>query len=546
MTKQRILAIFIIFGLLVLGLGVWYFQRNIFTKGALKLEILAPDEVELGEEFEYSVKYKNNGNFTIEEPRLIFEYPEESIVEEGKSLRQEMDLEDIYPGEEKSVPFKAILLGKKDETRKAQATLTYRVKNIKARFESNTSRTTLIKFVPLTFGFDFPSKIEAGRNIKIMLNYQSNVAFPVSNVRIEIDYPQGFEFLKGKPKGLAENEWEIGILNKGDSGRIEIEGKLSGDFFSQKVFRARLVSWQEDKKIALEEIAKGVELVQPSIYISWQVNGSPQYTANLGDYLHYEITFKNIGDVGFENLFLTAKLEGGMINSDTIQPGSGKFQKEIDSLIWDQAMVPQLRLLPPLEEGKVEFWVKVKNEIPSFSRNPLIRARIDLNQIKEEITTKINSRLVILQQGFFSQGPFKNIGPIPPQVGNSTSYTISWQAKSLYNDAKNVKVKAILPSNVRLTGEIDPKDTKLSFDPISRELVWDIGELFAGEEGRKINFQIALTPDLSQREKAAELITQVKIIAEDAWTEATIEKEDSIVDTTLPYDPTVIGQGIVQ
>jgi len=545
--RRKIIIIFIILTIVLLGLAAWYYQRNIIGRDDLRLEILAPTEVELGQEFEYLVKYKNIGNFTLEEPRLTFQYAEGSAIEEEKSLRQEIELEDIYPGEEKTTSFKARLLGKENEAKKAQVTLSYKVKNLNTRFESKTSHTALIKFAPLTFEFDFPSKLEAGKDIKLRLNYFSSVDFPLSNLRVEVDYPSGFEFQDSKPKGLAENEWDIGLLNKAQGGRIEIQGKLEGEPFSQKVFQARLISWQKDQAIVLKEVAKGVELIQPLVYISWQVNGSPQYTADVDDYLHYEISFKNIGDNALENLFLRVKLEGNTLNFDSLQPGSGKFQEDTGVIFWDQTMLPQLRLLPSLEEGKVEFWVRVKKKFSSSTRNPSIRAIINLNQIEEEITTKINSKLVIAQKGFFRQGPFENKGPIPPKAGSTTTYAISWQAKSLYNDAKNVKVKALLPPTVKLTGEIAPKETELSFDPGSREIIWDIGDLPAGEDGQEINFQISFKPTSAQQGKVADLVTDAKIIADDIWTELTIEKFDSVIDTTLPDDPTISQEdGIVE
>lgn len=547
MLRRKFFIIFIILTILLLAIAVWYYQRNIVNRGVLRLEILAPNEVEIGEEFEYLVKYKNNGNFTFEEPRLIFEYPEGAVVEEGKSLRQEIELEDIYPGEEKATTFKARLFGKEDEAKKAKATLSYHLPNLKNPFESSTSHTVLIKFAPLTFEFDFPSKLEAGRDVKLRLNYFSNVEFPLSNLRIQIDYPPGFEFIDSKPKGLAPNEWEIPLLNKAQGGRIEVQGKLAGEVFSQKVFRARLISWQEEKAIVLKEIVRGLELTRPSIYISWQVNGSPQYIANPGDYLHYEISFKNIGDTAFENLFLVVNLEGEILDLDNVQSGFGKFQKEIGSIIWDQAMFPPLSLLPPMEEGKVEFWLPVKNKFSSFLRNPSIKASINIGQVREDIITKVNTGLIVSQKGFFNQGPFKNTGNIPPKVDFLTTYTIFWQAKSLYNDAKDVKVKAFLPQGVRLTGEIEPKTARLSFDPNSREIVWDIGDLYAGEFGQVIYFQIAFTPDYTQKGKVAELIPQARIMAEDAWTGSTIQRVDSVIDTTLPDDPTISQeQGIVQ
>lgn len=541
MIFRKILIILIIF--LTLGLGIagfWYYFKNIYSKESLKLEILGSAEVELVEEIEYIIKYKNNGNIRLEEARLIFEYPEFSIIEEG-SLRQETELPDIYPGEERTIPFKARLFGKEGEAKKAQAWLSYRPKNLKARFESATSHTTLIKFIPLTFEFDFSSKVQAEREIRLRLNYFSNVNYPLSDLRVKIDYPSDFQFLESEPQGVDKNEWEIGLLNKAEGGRIEIKGILSGEVFTQKIFKAQLIYWQDNKNIVLKETVKGLEIIRPSVFISGQVNGSPQYIANPGDYLHYEIFFKNIGESPLENLFLVVGLTSEILDFDTLQPGSGQFQEEINGIIWDQTMLPQLRLLSSMEEGKIEFWVKLKTDFPTEIRNPKVLARIDLNQAKEEIITKVNSRLVISQKGFFNQGP------IPPQVGSTTTYTISWKAKSLYNGLKDTKIRAFLLNQVRLTGEFLPKEAKFFFDPASREIVWDIGDLPADESGPEIQFQIAFTPSSFQRGKSPDLISSAQLSGEDSWTEATITAGAPAVDTTLPDDPTITEeQGIVQ
>ena len=65
---------------------------------------------------------------------------------------------------------------------------------------------------------------------------------------------------------------------------------------------------------------------------------------------------------------------------------------------------------------------------------------------------------------------------MPPKAGEETTYTLLWQAKNFYNDLENTKVKAVLPEECKLTGEIFPKEAKLSFDFKSREIVWDIEE----------------------------------------------------------------------
>lgn len=132
---RRIFRFFIIILAIALGVaGYWYYQKNIYSKEVLKLEILGPAETELAGEVEYIVKYKNNGNVRLEEPKIIFEYPKNSVVEGEKFLRKEKELEDIYPGEEKTVSFKARLFGKEGEAKLAKAQISYRPKGLKAPY----------------------------------------------------------------------------------------------------------------------------------------------------------------------------------------------------------------------------------------------------------------------------------------------------------------------------------------------------------------------------------------------------------------------------
>jgi hypothetical protein len=196
-----------------------------------------------------------------------------------------------------------------------------------------------------------------------------------------------------------------------------------------------------------------------------------------------------------------------------------------------------------MAEGKIEFWIKLKDEFEN--KNPEIKNTISLDGFEEIFSNKVNSKIEISQKGYFSDEIFGNSGPLPPRVGETTTYTIMWQVKNWNNDLKNVKVKATLPSEVKLTGKIFPEDqaSKFAFDPQSREIVWEIGDLAAGkgisEPGPNIAFQIALTPTIEQRGKAANLIGQAKVLAEDSWTESSLEKTSNPIDTTLPDDPTI-------
>lgn len=549
--KKKFAFFLIIWFLVLVIVAFWIWRKNIYSKEVLELEILGPETVEVGEEIEYVLKYRNKGEVRLEEVKLFFEYPEYSSPSDSQPLRVVKDLDDIYPGQEVSLRFRGRLFGKKGETKIAKAFLNYRPKNLKSFYESETTHAVKIEFVPLTFEFDLTSRIEPGRSTKFSLNYFSNSLQPFFDLAVKIEYPSGFEFVSSNPPALEETEWEIGLLNKAEGGRIDIRGILSGDIGQQKIFRAQLGVWQGEEFIILKEIFKGVEIVRPRISVFQQINGSSEYIANPGDLLHYEVFFRNIGETPFEDLFLVVRLEGRAFDFDSMKSVLGRLNKADSSMVWDWRDVSELRFLGQGEEGKVEFWVNLKGEREMKNlkgKNFTFKNIVLLSQLKEEFVTKINSRLEISQKGFFEDEVFGNSGPLPPRVNKTTTYTIIWQVKNLYNDVKDIRVKATLPENVKLTGEIFPKEeaSKFAFDSRSREIVWEVGDLRAPQgaltSASNIVFQVALEPTKEQVGQILPVIGQAKVYGEDEFTQTRLESFAEMIDTTLPDDDTVTDE----
>lgn len=552
MRKVLVISIIILFAAVGIA-GWWYWQKNQYSKEILKLEILGPEVAQAGDEVEYLVRFKNNGKVRLENSELIFEAPEHSFLQDFDDLRVIKQLEDIYPGQEQIFSFKARVFGKENETLTANAWLSYQPKNLTARYESKTTFSTQIKFVPLTFEFDLPLKIEKDEQIEFSLNYFSNIDYLLEDLRVKIEYPGGFEFISASPQPLDETEWKIPALVQADGGRIEIKGIARGEEGSQKIFRAKLGLVKDGEFWLLKETARALEIIEPSIYISQLINDSPDYVAQAGDLLHYEVFFRNIGKTPIQKKFLFVELEGGFFNLSSLKSEEGEYGRGDNTIIWDWKVVPALRFLDAGAEGKVEFWVNLKEaeDIPREIKSPRLRDEITLGGVKKIFQVKVNSQIKLSQKVYFQEEFFGNSGPLPPKVGEMTTYTVLWQVENSWNDLEMVKVKSILPSGVKATGKISPEDAKFTFDSKSKEVLWNIGEMEAWLGGKEapltLAFQIEFTPTSSQKGETPDLIRQAEILAEDTWTLEILQEKTPSVDTTLPDDDTVSQeQGVVQ
>ncbi|PIT95023.1 hypothetical protein COT98_01310, partial [Candidatus Falkowbacteria bacterium CG10_big_fil_rev_8_21_14_0_10_39_9] len=166
-----------------------------------------------------------------------------------------------------------------------------------------------------------------------------------------------------------------------------------------KEFKAELGTWKDGNLVILKETTKQVKIVEQSLYITQTINNSPDYIAAPGDLLHYEITFRNIGTSPLQNLFLASKLNGLLFDFTTIKTPDGQSQSGDNSIIWDWHKIPKLQFLDAGEEGLVEFWVELKEEVDGIT-SAKVENEIILGQTRRKFVNKINANLEFVQEVF--------------------------------------------------------------------------------------------------------------------------------------------------
>lgn len=533
MNKLQIILI----ALLLLCIAFFAFwQKMSFSKEVLKIEIIGPERASVGEEIEYIVKFKNNGTIRLENPELIFEFPEGSVVDGGRIKRKTSEelQGDIYPGQERTVKFTARFLGKENDVKTLKAIMSFQPKDLKTRNETTTTFTTILSQVPINFSLDISSETVSGKAFSFRINYSSNVNYPLKDISFMIQYPNGFEFLYSQPKGMENTQWDLATLNEAQSGRIEISGILTGEPQEQKIFKAQMGIWQDGKFVLLKDSIKSVQISSPNLYISQRINNSYDYTASVGDQLHYEIFFRNLNEVPETNLVIIARLEGASLDFSSIKTINGKSQPGDNSIIWEPQNIPELQFLESGQEGKVEFWIDVKKDWTMKTladKNPTIKNKIMINTSRQEFLTKIETSLSGKQNIYFEDKYFSNGGPHPLEAYKKTYFTVEWATNSTYNDIGEAVMKTVLPDNVVYENKTWPEGVDLVFDERTRELVWNIGTIEAGsgslKQSKSCAFQLSVTPQTTEQDII--LLGSAQISGIDQWTNKNLTVKTDIV-----------------
>ncbi len=555
------ISVIVIF-LAMAGLFVWRGLTS-FDKDKVKLEIKGAERIVSGEEITYLVKYQNQTRLDLTSIKLVFHYPDQSIPLETEDLVQTIDLPDLAVGQENKIELPVRVIGLQDETKKAWAELSYQPGAITSTFTNQAEFSTKIISVPLILDLDLPNRLVSGQSFNFSLKYLNQGEVSFDDLQIQLDYPAGFTFQTAEPQPLEEDRiWSLGDLMAGQEGKIFIQGSIQGEEGQVKSFQAQLGLFKEEQFTPLAETISALQISLSPLSVNQTVNGAIDYIAQAGQKLTYQIDYENTTDVGIRDVNITSKLEGKVLDLTSLDLKKGSFDGASQTITWKASNLPALEFLGPHQVGQLTFSVKVKDPLPiaNYSDKDFKIAntvKIDSPQpplsLKDieiagqsQIITKVASQITLQAKGYYSDDLILNSGPIPPRVGQTTTYTIKWRLINTANDLDQVKIEASLPPHVQWQNKVSPTKTDLEYNSQTGRLVWQVGDLPAATgillPVKQVAFQVAITPGLAHLGSFVELVGQSKATGHDIFTGLALESISQVIDTELPNDPTTSRQ----
>jgi len=481
--KKFLAALFLILSA-ILALAYFMYLKGqwSFDNEKVNVEIEAPSEVSSGEEITFALKYKNNTNVKLQNPRISFFAPKEFVfVSSDRETKKEgavliWNLDDLSAGESGKIRLFGRVIGKKGTECEFNSKISYIPDNFNYEFQSSNSKSKAkmkITAIPFEVSIECPKFVINKNEAKCAINYQniSNQIFKYVEIKAVI--PKGFAYVSSEPEA-DENEtyclsWNIENLNPNASGELIMKGNITGSRNEEKEIEIILSASESDKNL-IEYTSKktAIKIQETPIILSQTINGKEEYFAYKGEELEYRIKFKNNSDMEIKGLVINSKLEG-CVDFDSIDVVNGSYDSDY-KITWSAFNIPKLAVFGVGEEEEVSFKVKVKDFIDIKNpndKNFVIKNNVTIKEfnfdsesekIGKTITSnktvvKLDASLFIRAKGYFNDdGRIKNNGVIPPEVGKKTEYTIHWNLSSLLNDVKNVRIVSILPEKASWTG----------------------------------------------------------------------------------------------
>ena len=387
--------------LFIVLVSVWYIfvgKNGNFSGENIDLKIELPQEAVNGETFEFKVSWQNKEKVVLEEVNLSFRYPVgfALVTEDGNRLDSYSvgRLDKLASGEK---VFRAQILGEANEIKTLEAVLTYRPANFSSLFQKVSQGEVKLTEANLSFEFILPESLLDGEELNLKIKYKNTTNKDLEKLRIQLEYPAGFEFKKSDPVTTAKlhDMFSLLTLAAGEDGIISISGKLSGQAGDKKLFKASLGVVDQFKQF-YPQISRSQEVlvVKPDVSLVFTAGKEQILNVLPGELVSFNIKYKNVGNVIIKNAVVEVNLKPQYFDLASLNiEQAGKFDGA--KIIWDESADPELKELKSDKGGDLRFQLKVLDR-DSLSQagvdtfESLLTVRIFSRNVKELILIKYN------------------------------------------------------------------------------------------------------------------------------------------------------------
>lgn len=586
-----IIVLFIIF--LVTLLGFWLFKPSPkFSGDKVKMDIKAPFSINSGEKINYQIRFTNNEGVSLTKTMLTVNLPagftfiNSNLPPIDKANQNPnikvWEINDLFMEQSEIIDINGVLIGPISSKPVITANLTYIPANFSSEFQKNETFTTEIMDSLITLASEHTAQVANGEITEIKVRVSNKSAeMPLSALEIDLNFPAEFALLES----LQLNSGEIAksldayVLNKAKAeispkilninSLLPLEEKIiiyRGKFTvpETKNIDLNLQSKikQADEYIIQKEETISFEIIKGDLLTNLIIQGSNQNKPiNPGDTLNYLLSIENKSKKTLGNIKVRAVIDSLFMDWKSLNDKNNGVQ-ENNQILWTADQIPVFSNLLPEEEVEIPFQIKLKNlqDVKNYLPEDLMvksffETQINqINNVPAEITTEsntitneFNTNLTFGAEGryFGANSETLGSGPLPPIVGQKTTYKILWKITNSLHEISNIEIKAKLPAYITYeAGE------NLSVGNIyknqNNEIVWQIARIPASVTQSTADFKISLTPQTQDAAKILSLMQEGVLTATDSQTKGQITITFQGLTTNLDSDPLGKGKGLIE
>ena len=556
---------FVLFGTLVIFVlgatlagAFWYFGSDNISGENININISGPATIGGSETMSLQIGITNQNTVAVDQATLVVKYPAgaRSVSEPIKNLYEErISVGTMTPGEAKNIPIQVAIYGKENEAQQIDATLEYRITGSDGTFFKISEPLRFqITSSPITMQVSAVRKVSAGQDVDLILTIKSNSSKVQKGVIVSADYPNGFSYKTSDPDPIYnQNTWKIDELKPEQSVKIKIKGTISG--LINEAFGINFaagISETDNQFIVgslLAEARTEFVIESPFIEVGISIDDDTDGEAVLeqGRSVPVEISIKNTLDETVYDMVVEVVPSGNALSESSISGGNGYYDSNRGTVRWEVSNNPTFAQVLPGSVQTLNFALTgdSRRGPSSFDITVNVYARrVAEESAQEQLIGSVKASAKYVSEAMVTSQVNYMSGPVPPKVGQTTTYLVALVAEAGTNDMTNAVVKTSLPTHMNWLNDYSGLGS-VDYNPVSKELRWDVGDI-EGKGKKELIFSLSILPSLSQVGITPVLINGITMQAVDRFTGTTLTADSGLMYIELGeeagYEP---GNGAV-
>ncbi len=547
---------------LVAWAGFLLFQ-NLFagTDRPLALEIQGPTDITSGGEAIFDIAYANSGDVPLASLEIKLSIPagfQVTTLDPAPTSEPYIwTIGSMTAGSDDIIRLKGIWIDPVPSAHTLQAIATYRPANFNADFQDIATHSISVSDSAVLASVTGAETTTPGNPVSYLYTLKNTSTEVLRDLRVRFTFSEAFLVASTDPAPMnGTKEWVITELAADTEMTITVSGTYASDTNGLYTLNVKSGVMRDDRFLEQTTSDIQTDVVGGGIALRLIANGSTDdQTADLGKALRLSIDVTNGEEAEIGGLSMALQLSDSRLINWGAADLSGGVRNE-NVINWKSSSLANLGLLPGGERETIDLSLPLLTDLNSASDQIVLTATAGVETIggtaairsisSSPLTIALNTEAALLTTAYYYlDGTPVGSGPLPPQVGSTTSYRLTWSIENSVHALDEVLLTTTIPPNVAYLGDKGTDIGTLTFDEATRLLTWKIDRLPTSVPTVSAVFDLAITPTAGEVGKFVKLQNESILSATDSATGARLQRTGSIITTDLSDDPDAAGKGAV-
>jgi uncharacterized repeat protein (TIGR01451 family) len=552
---------------------VLYRRTQQVTEAQIGISINAPGEFTAGENITYTISYENNSRVAWENVEILFDPPTgfryQSSQPEAKPSGHQFILPvgSLPSGQRGEVTISGQLIGELNSNVLARSEISISPVNfVKARLTRSETVNTTIVAVPLEISVEATNNAADGERLLATFRVRNTSNAVLDGVVLRLLPADGLQFAAEDEDfsadfSVLDSWWRLPQMQPLEEATRTAVLHISGKAGERRTVEAQGSIINEEDVFVLRQISHLITVSASELSVEQFYGGSDQPQVVIaGQKLQGVVKYKNVGTVGLKNVIVKVKFEGEGFDAATLDLRQGAYAPTNRTITWTAASVPELAAVLPQQGGELnyDFSILPIDQFPtddSAKNQSLISsATIDSPDlptptgqerrvISDRLELPIGTDITLQVDAFYDDGRLGLVssGPLPPKIGEQTTYTIRFRLGSTLNDIGDVRLVAVVPDGVQYMNSTYKTTGDVQFNERTGEITWSLplldGLTGRGKPAQELHVQVGITPGENLRGEEIQLLQSAITEAIDLYTDANVSHRLASFPTTETASP---------